>query len=444
MDKDYNFNLKINSNDQALEITTLKLAQLKGKMKLTNKEIQIHTLEYKKQQLEAKKLNMIKDQELKKLKEIEFAERKRLAIIKKQEVAAARAHNKRISELKQVDRQARKLDMRYLSIMFTSQMISRAILGFSRNALDTFKKVTDSTSGFNRQLTKAAGVWEYFKFSFANAVLAPVLIPLIDIFQSIVEAVDAYGQEHPKMMALIGGLVLLAGVSTTLISIFTPLIMAANAISSMKVSADVAATLAALTGAAPKASLWSKFLGVIGTTSTSGLIGALALFTIGIGALEGAWDLIMPLLSEGFDLFKEIFNLFGGSILLNALGAIAGVLMDVGAVLGITLVTMIRGLMNSIRVLVAVAALGLEKIKVTMGLGDVSRVLELEDKVAGLQANAALIGEEGAQALANYNAKTETTINNNLTQNMSFSDANISRGISTANEGAAWFAAQPQ
>ena len=107
--------------------------------------------------------------------------------------------------------------MAFMSIMWFAYSIKRALEGFARSAIDTFMKVTDSSNELNRGFTYLSAVWEYFKFSFINAALGPVLMIILPIIIDIVDKFVEWMDTNPDMSKMLGYLTLIGIALATIV-----------------------------------------------------------------------------------------------------------------------------------------------------------------------------------------------------------------------------------
>jgi len=102
-----------------------------------------------------------------------------------------------------------------LSIMFLGWQLKRTFLGFLESATATYMKITEGQTAAGKAMLKFQAAWEFFKFSVLEA-----LAPLIEFFATLVANIVDFVSQHPMLMKIIAGFILLGAVLGVLLATF--------------------------------------------------------------------------------------------------------------------------------------------------------------------------------------------------------------------------------
>jgi len=95
--------------------------------------------------------------------------------------------------------QAKKFDMRMLSIMFAGMALKRAFGGALRSIHNSFKKAEDNTSELSRSTMGLNASWEFLKFSIFNALDQPVFLKMIEFLIKGVNWISKMINKYPEL-----------------------------------------------------------------------------------------------------------------------------------------------------------------------------------------------------------------------------------------------------
>lgn len=200
--------------------------------------------------------------------------------------------------INRVNKSNRRFEMGFLSLMFASMALNRAVGGFLRNAITAYNKASGESSNFRKETNKLVAAWEFFKFSIIDALSKSEMFQsFVIIMTNLVNKFNELSESSKAFIAIALGI-------TFLISLFGMVLgQIGLAKGGFLVLGDIGVAAMALMGAA--ATALGITLGVFIAIITAVIITAIILWQTNFGGFR---DFVKATFRVIWETIKAVFK----------------------------------------------------------------------------------------------------------------------------------------